>query len=145
LLLILVIAVALLLGWMLGRVTGRATAHKKEAPARVSANPDAVVPKPVEVPQAAMVSAPKANVRILKRVEPEYPEAARQQRIQGLVVLEATVGKDGDVQQLAVISGNPMLATAASAAVLKWRFKPVVQNRRAVQFQTRIRVDFVLP
>jgi TonB family protein len=192
LLLILVIAVALSVGWLLGRVTGRAPAHKKEVPANVNVKADATPPQSDKITQAessppppipekasslempsgdlvvyqdgkvvfrlptkaqddssatdsSMVSAPKANVQVLNRVEPEYPEAARQQRIQGLVVLEATVGKDGDVQQLAVISGNPMLATAASAAVLKWRFKPVVQNRRAVQFQTRIRVDFVLP
>jgi TonB family protein len=59
--------------------------------------------------------------------------------------LDAKVGKDGEVQQLAVISGNPMLATAAYAAVLKWRFKPLVQDGRAVSFQTKITVDFVLP
>jgi protein TonB len=55
------------------------------------------------------------------------------------------VGKDGAVQQLTVISGNSMLATAASDAVRQWRFKPLVQNGRAVQFQTRIKVHFVLP
>jgi TonB family protein len=180
LLLILVIALALSVGWLLGRVTGRAPAHKKEAQASVSARLDAASPQSDKITQAEPSPPPpvpprtsspeipsedlvvyqdgkvifrlnpsktqrEANVRLLQRVEPEYPDAARQQRIQGLVVLEATVGKDGEVQHLTVISGNPMLATAASAAVLKWRFKPVVQNRRAVQFQTRIRVDFVLP
>jgi protein TonB len=84
-------------------------------------------------------------VRLLQRIEPEYPEAAKQQHIQGPVVLEAQVGKDGAVQQLTVISGNSMLSTAASDAVLKWRFKPLVQNGRAVQFQIRVKVDFVLP
>ena len=87
----------------------------------------------------------EANLQSLKRVEPVYPEAARQQRIQGLVVLDATVDKDGEVQQVTVISGNPILATAASAAVLKWRFKPLVQDGRVVPFTTRITVDFVLP
>ena len=188
LLLILVITFALLLGWILGRVTRPATAHKKERPAFVNAKPEAVLPQAGDVPHAepnlppsvpakarnperpsdnlvvyqdgkvvfrlnpsnardessARDSAREAK-RLLKRVEPEYPEAARQQRIQGLVVLEATVGKDGEVQQLAVVSGNPMLATAASAAVLKWRFKPLVQDGRVVRFETRIRVNFVLP
>ena len=179
LLLILVIAVALSVGWLLGRVTGRAPAHKKEAPANVSEKADAAPPQSDKITQAEPSPPPpilatarrpempsddlvvyqdgkvvfrlpaktqrEANVQSLKRVEPEYPEAARQQGIQGLVVLEATVGKDGEVQQLAVISGNPMLATAASAAVLKWRFKPLVQDGRVVPFTTRITVDFVLP
>ena len=87
----------------------------------------------------------KTNLQVLQRVEPEYPEAARQQLIQGQVVLEAYVGKDGAVQQLTVISGNSMLATAASDAVRQWRFKPFVQNGRAGEFQTRIKVHFVLP
>jgi TonB family protein len=55
------------------------------------------------------------------------------------------VDNDGEVQQVAVISGNPVLVSAASAAVLKWRFKPLVQNGRVVPFTTRITVDFVLP
>ena len=87
----------------------------------------------------------KANARLLQQVEPEYPAAARQQHIQGPVVLEAKVGRDGAVQQLSVISGNSMLTSAASDAVRQWRFVPFVQNGQVVQFQTRIKVHFVLP
>jgi TonB family protein len=179
LLLILVIAVALSVGWLLGRVTGRAPAHKKEALANVNEKTNTAPPQSDKMTQAAPSPPPpilatgrspempsddlvvyqdgkvvfrlpaktqrEANVQSLKRVQPEYPEAARQQGIQGLVVLEATVDKDGEVQQVAVISGNPMLATAASAAVLKWRFKPLVQDGRVVPFTTRITVDFALP
>ena len=180
LLLIAVIAVALSVGWLLGRVTGRAPAHKKEALANVNENTNAAPPQSNKMTQAApsppppilatarspempsddlvvyqdgkvvfrlpAKTQPEANLQSLKRVEPVYPEAARQQGIQGLVVLEATVDKDGEVQRVAVISGNPMLATAASAAVLKWRFKPLVQDGRVVvPFTTRITVDFVLP
>jgi TonB family protein len=192
LLLILVIALASLAGWMLGRDMGQGTANKKGPPALVSAKPNVAPPQPEETRQAepspppvppkarspetpsdglvvyqngkvifrvkpsqahgassapdpALVFPREASVRPLQQVQPEYPEAAKQQHIQGTVGLEAKVGKDGAVQQLAVISGNPMLATAASDAVLKWRFKPLVQNSRAVPFQTRIKVDFVLP
>ena len=180
LLLILVIAVALSVGWLLGRVTRGTPVHKKGVPASVSAKADPAPPQSVEIGQAApsprppvapRTSSPEippddlvvyqdgkvvfrlngsktqrgANVRLLKRVEPEYPEAARQQRIQGMVVLEATVSKDGDVQRLSVTSGNPMLATAAFAAVLKWRFRPFVLNGHVVPFETRIAVDFVMP
>jgi len=193
LLVTLVVALALLLGWMLGRVTSRGTAHLKGPPAMVGAKRDAAPPQPEKTTQAepsppppvpsrarspemppgglvvyqdgkvifrlkpspapgepsapdpAVGSPGKASVRLLQRVEPEYPEAAKQQHIQGAVVLEAKVGQDGTVQHLAVISGNSMLATAASDAVLKWRFKPLVQNGRGAPFQTRIKVDFVLP
>lgn len=96
-------------------------------------------------PDAGQTSPGKANVRVLQRVEPEYPEAAKQQHIQGTVVLNAKVGEDGAVRQLAVISGDPMLATAATDAVFKWRFEPLVQKGRAAPFQTRVKVDFVLP
>lgn len=98
----------------------------------------------LSAPDSAVGSPRKTNVRILRRVEPHYPEAAMQQRIQGSVVLQAQVGEDGAVQHLTVISGNSMLATAASDAVLKWRFKPIVQDGRTLPFQTRVKVDFVL-
>jgi TonB family protein len=189
----LLIVLALLLGWMLGRVSWRGTEHKKGPPALVSAKPDAASPKLAEPKQTEASPPPpvspnatssempsdnlavyqdgrvifrlkppqargepsaadpapgspgKARARLLQRIKPEYPEAAKQQHIQGPVVLEARVGSDGAVQQLAVISGNSMLSTAASDAVLKWRFKPLVQNGRAVPFQIRVRLDFVLP
>jgi TonB family protein len=99
----------------------------------------------LSAPDSALGTPRKTNVRILQQVEPDYPEAAKQQHIQGSVVLEAEVGKDGAVQHLTVISGNSMLATAASDAVLKWRFKPILQDGQALPFQTRVNVHFVLP
>ena len=99
----------------------------------------------LSAPDPALDPRREESARLLQRVEPEYPEAAKQQHIQGLVVLEADVGKDGAVEQLAVISGNSILAAAASGAVFKWRFEPLVQNGRAVPFQTRVKVNFVLP
>lgn len=99
----------------------------------------------LSAPDSTLGSPRKTNVRVLQQVEPDYPEAAKQQQIQGSVVLEAQVGKDGSVQHLTVISGNSMLATAASDAVLKWRFKPIVQDGRALPFETRVKVHFVLP
>ena len=103
------------------------------------------IPDQVEVLNEPSATQGKAEARLLQGVEPEYPEAAKQQHIQGLVILEVNVGKDGGVQELTVISGNSMLAIAASDAVRKWRFRPLLQNGRAVQFLTRIKVDFVLP
>jgi protein TonB len=79
------------------------------------------------------------------RVEPDYPEPARVQHIEGPVVLEARVGKDGTVEKLSTVSGDPRLATAATDAVRQWRFKPFFRNGSPEEFQTRITVDFRLP
>ena len=71
------------------------------------------------------------------RVEPEYPEAARQQGIQGLVVLDVRIGRDGAVQDVKVVSGKQVLADAAIAAVKQWKFKP-----EKVERQTRVTLNF---
>jgi TonB family protein len=86
-----------------------------------------------------------ADEYLMLRVEPDYPEVAREQHIEGPVVLEARVGKDGTVEKLSTVSGDPQLATAATDAVRQWRFKPFFRNGSPEEFQTRITVDFRLP
>jgi TonB family protein len=88
---------------------------------------------------------PSANGYLLERVEPQYPEAARQQHIQGPVVLNVLVGPTGLVREASVISGDPLLAQAATDAVRQWRFNPQQLNGKAVEFETRITVNFALP
>jgi TonB family protein len=95
--------------------------------------------QPVTVPSKV------ADEYLLQRVEPEYPEPAREQHIQGPVVLEALVGKDGAVEKLSTISGNSQLAAAATDAVRQWRFKPFFRNGSPEEFQTQITVSFRLP
>jgi TonB family protein len=82
---------------------------------------------------------------LVYRVEPEYPEQARQQRIQGAVVLETRINPDGTVKDLMVASGQPLLADAAMAAVKQWRFRPHSVDGRQVEMQTRITIKFSLP
>jgi len=86
-----------------------------------------------------------ANDYLTYRVEPQYPDAARQEHIQGPVLLRVMVGKDGGVQQVQLLSGDPKLAAAASTAVVQWRFKPLLRAGRPVEFETQITVDFKLP
>jgi TonB family protein len=95
--------------------------------------------QPVTVPSKV------ADEYLMQRVEPEYPEPAREQHIQGPVVLVALVGKDGAVEKLSTISGDPQLVTAATDAVLQWRFKPFFRNGAPEEFQTQITVSFRLP
>jgi TonB family protein len=91
------------------------------------------------------VSAEVANDFLIRRVEPQYPEAARRQNIQGPVTLSAVVGEDGEVRSVTVLSGDSALTTAALDAVREWRFKPYRVNGRATEFSTRITVNFKLP
>ncbi len=86
-----------------------------------------------------------AEGSLLRRVEPEYPEDARQQQIQGTVVLEVHIGGDGAVQDVQTISGPAELAQASIDAVKQWRFKPRRVNGRPAPMQTRITLNFRLP
>ena len=83
--------------------------------------------------------------RVLRRVEPQYPEAAREQNVQGVVVLEVHMGTDGGVQDVQVVSGPRLLTQAAIDAVKQWKFKPQVVNGIPVEMQTRITLNFRLP
>jgi TonB family protein len=85
------------------------------------------------------------ETRVLHRVEPQYPEDARQQNIQGTVVLEVQIGTDGAVQDVQLVGGPALLAQAAMDAVKQWRFRPQLVNGKPVEMQTRITLNFRLP
>lgn len=90
-------------------------------------------------------SPPTTNGYVLTRVQPHYPEEARQQGVQGAIMLNALVGVDGSVQEVKVISGNPQLAQAATDAVRQWRFQPRLLRGQPARFEARIRILFLLP
>jgi TonB family protein len=77
-------------------------------------------------------------------VEPGYPLLARQMKVQGSVILQALIGRDGLIQDLRILSGSPILATAAEEAVRQWHFKPHYQSGEAVETQARITVNFTI-
>lgn len=81
---------------------------------------------------------------IIKRVEPIYPQIARTAHIEGDVTLRATIGTSGQLENLEVMSGHPMLVRAAIDAVQQWRFKPYVLNGSPIEVQSQITVKFVL-
>ncbi len=76
------------------------------------------------------------------QVNASYPLLAQHMNVQGSVVLQAIISTTGIVQELRVLSGPTILATAAQQAVREWRFKPVVQNGQAVETKARITVNF---
>jgi protein TonB len=73
-----------------------------------------------------------------------YPPLARQAHVQGTVVIDADISKDGIVEKLRTISGHPMLIPAAVDAVKQWRYKPYVLKGEPVAVNTRIIVNFTL-
>lgn len=86
-----------------------------------------------------------AGELITNRVEPDYPERAREQHVQGPVVLQAVVNEQGLVQHMKVVTGDSQLVMAAINAVRRWQFKPYAPKGQAVPFQTEITVNFTLP
>src|SRR5689334_2187857 len=108
----------------------------------ISSTPVAV-PK-VATPQRVRVSQGVSQGLLIHQVKPNYPPLARQARIQGSVVLQAVIAKDGSIQGLHLVSGHPMLAPAAIEAVKQWRYKPYFLNGEPVEVETQITVNFTL-
>jgi protein TonB len=108
----------------------------------ISSTPVAV-PK-VATPQRVRVSQGVTAGMIVHKVQPMYPPLARQARIQGPVVLQAEISKDGSIENLHLISGHPMLAPAAIEAIKQWKYKPYILNGEPVEVETTITFNFTL-
>ncbi|MGH9508471.1 MAG: energy transducer TonB [Terriglobales bacterium] len=81
---------------------------------------------------------------LLHRVQPAYPPIAKQAGIQGAVVLRAVIGRGGEIQELRVVSGHPLLSSAAKDAVAQWRYRPYMLNGAPVEVETQVTVNFYL-
>jgi len=102
----------------------------------------------------ADTSAAKANpssinvktdaLTLVNKVQPVYPADAKKAKIQGSVVLAATIGKDGTMQALHVISGPPELQQSALDAAKQWQYKPYVLNGNPIEVKTRIKIVYSL-
>jgi TonB family protein len=124
---------------------------------RVDLQPD---PSPQGVPQTVSTDQNAADITmnaaenlrissaaaevVSQPVRPGYPVLARQMKVQGSVILQALIGRDGLIQNLQVLTGPPILADAAEAAVRQWRFKPHYLNHQPVETQTSITVNFTI-
>jgi protein TonB len=97
----------------------------------------------VDAAERVRMSPQTAQV-VSRPVEPSYPMLAKQMKVQGSVVLQALIGKDGLIQDLQVMSGPAILSAAAREAVKQWHFKPYYQNGAAVDTEARITVNFTI-
>ena len=77
--------------------------------------------------------------------DPEYPPEARSNGVEGKVVLDTVIGKDGSLLSLSVREGHPVLAAAALETVRHWAYRPVKVNGVAVEVATQIEIIFTLP
>jgi bla regulator protein blaR1 len=97
-------------------------------------------PEPVRVPPKEM----QELIRKETKVPPQYPEAAKKAHLQGKVVLEAIISKDGDVENLQTVSGDAALVAASIDAVKQWKYKPYLVNGDPVEVKTQVTVNFTL-
>ena len=91
------------------------------------------------------VSEEAARALLTHSVTPAYPPDAAAQKLRGPVVLQATIGRDGTVEDLKIVRGSFVLSKAAIAAVKQWRFQPYTVNGRAAQTQTFLTINFSAP
>jgi protein TonB len=110
-----------------------------------ASNMAANVPKFVPVvPQRVRISQGVTKGLLIRRVEPAYPPLARSARVQGEVVLSAVISVNGDIENLQLVSGHPMLVPAAISAVKQWKYKPYLLNGQPTEVETTITVIFTL-
>jgi periplasmic protein TonB len=105
--------------------------------------PSSVKPQP-KASGPVRVSAGVAAGRLLAPIQAVYPAIARAAHIQGTVTIEAVISKQGSIEQARVVSGSPMLAQAALAALTRARYQPYKLNNEPVEVETTINIEFVL-
>lgn len=98
------------------------------------------VPPPVRVRVGGLVQ----KARLIHQVPPVYPIEAIEREITGRVALEAVISAGGLIQQVKVLSGDPLLAESAVEAVRQWRYQPTKLNGRAVEVITLVEIFFRL-
>lgn len=82
------------------------------------------------------------TLKLRRMIEPIYPEAARKKGIRGTVVVELFVDKHGLPQAIHAVRGNPILANTVFKAVQQWRWQPYRVNRKAVEVEMTIAINF---
>ncbi len=126
---------------------GKVVFRMKPAPAPPAS--DAIVPASSRTKLAPLpivwLSPAQAETRLLSHAQPQYPPEALAAHLAGNVVLEVEVAEDGSVSQIRTLSGDPLLAAAATEAVRTWRYEPYLQHNQPAQFQTDVTVSFTLP
>jgi TonB family protein len=105
-----------------------------------------VLSVPASLPEfAAPVSQGFSGGVLVHKVRPIYPRQAVPLRLEGSVLLQATVAENGTVRDIKLTSGHPILARAAIDAVSQWHYRPFLLNGKPIQKQVDISIDFKSP
>jgi protein TonB len=112
--------------------------------ASTAGSPPAATAEPVVNVADRVQLSPQTAENVTVSVPPNYPVLARQMKVQGVVLLQALISREGTIQELQVLNGPGILATAAREAVKQWRFKPYYLNGQPVETQARITVNFTI-
>src|SRR5207248_10982161 len=99
---------------------------------------------PVSSAAERMRLSPGTTDVVSSSVDTTYPMLAKRMKVQGAVVLQVLIGKQGTIQTLQVLSGPAILSTAARKAVLQWRFKPYYVSGQPVETEARVTVNFTI-
>jgi protein TonB len=91
---------------------------------------------PRQIPQS------EALAMVVTKVAPEFPEMAKQLKLQGEVELEVVIAETGAVESVKPVSGNPVLTRSAVDALKRWKFKPFQQDGAAIKAQTTLKISF---
>ena len=97
-----------------------------------------------QTPHRPRVSREVAEQLVKKKVPPHYPDAARAQHVEGVVLLQVDIDREGIVEKVVLISGHPLLAPAAIEAVQEWRYKPFKLNGEPFPIETQVLITFSL-
>ena len=113
---------------------------------RVRVDPGGVITIALETgaPQRIRVGGNVQQANLLQKIQPRYPAQAKLDHVQGKVQFSVLIGKDGHVQNVDLITGEPILADAAKEAVSQWVYKPTLLNGLPVEVITQVDVNFTL-
>lgn len=91
---------------------------------------------------ARKITQAEALSAAVTRVQPDYPELARQLKIAGSVDIDVTIGENGAVEAVTPVSGNPVLTKPAVEALRKWKFKPFLQGGAPCKAEVVLKIGF---
>jgi len=104
----------------------------------------AAAPLPPPPTRRYTVSGGVSQGLLIHQVKPIYPPLAVASRTQGAVILVAVISKSGEIENVRVVSGHPLLVRAAAEAVQQWRYRPYLLNGEPVEIETQVTVNFIL-
>jgi protein TonB len=113
-------------------------------PAAPAPAPAELQPKSKPARQPVRFGGRVAEANLLRKVMPVYPPLAKSTRVQGTVEFTALISKGGNIENLQLVHGHPLLVQAAKEVVLQWKYRPTTLNGEAVEVITDIVVNFTL-